>query len=436
MLDAIVEGLMARSELKAWSVRHMKSRSAQQYDLQAVTEAVRSVERERIIVNVLRETSNAEGEQRVGAGNVTLLPGEDISKALDEAAFMASLVHNEPYNFPEPTPLPEISIADNQMQGNPDESVRVILSRLKAGAAKNPSVRLTAAECTTSETITRIVNSRGIDAQQASTKLHLEWVLIAGKDEAEVESFVRLDRRRISDLNIEAVLARRMQRAADLLIAKKPPNYSGPVIVGGEALAEMMNSSVLQILSSAQFKYSGETPWEIGQSIFRAEVQGDAFTMWANRQLPYGTNSNRFDGEGIRAQRVELVRENELRAFTASQRFANYLDLPVTGAFGNIEIAPGSTSAEELAKLPHIEVAEFSWFNPDSLSGEFACEIRLGTIVDGEKRTTFKGGMLVGNLLDALANVHWSSETGFYGNYLGPVTARFNDLTVAGETSG
>jgi len=40
--------------------------------------------------------------------------------------------------------------------------------------------------------------------------------------------------------------------------------------------------------------------------------------------------------------------------------------------------------------------------------------------------------MLVGNLLDALADVSWSTETGFYGNYLGPRGARFNSLQVAG----
>ena len=40
--------------------------------------------------------------------------------------------------------------------------------------------------------------------------------------------------------------------------------------------------------------------------------------------------------------------------------------------------------------------------------------------------------MLVGNLLDALADMRWSKETGFYGNYLGPKTALFNNLKVVG----
>lgn len=40
---------------------------------------------------------------------------------------------------------------------------------------------------------------------------------------------------------------------------------------------------------------------------------------------------------------------------------------------------------------------------------------------------------MVDNYLDALADVRWSTETAFFGNYLGPQTARFNDLNLAGE---
>lgn len=46
-------------------------------------------------------------------------------------------------------------------------------------------------------------------------------------------------------------------------------------------------------------------------------------------------------------------------------------------------------------------------------------------------RTPFKGGMLVGNVISALANAHWSAETEFHGTYTGPTTARFGELTVS-----
>jgi len=128
-----------------------------------------------------------------------------------------------------------------------------------------------------------------------------------------------------------------------------------------------------------------------------------------------------------------LIRDNEFVAFAASQRYADYLQIPATGAFGNIELPPGKTRASALLVEPYIEIVQFSWFNPDPITGDFATEIRFGYIVKNGIRKPFKGGQLVGNYMDALANVRWSAEMGFFGSYLGPQTARFNELKIAGE---
>ena len=65
------------------------------------------------------------------------------------------------------------------------------------------------------------------------------------------------------------------------------------------------------------------------------------------------------------------------------------------------------------------------------MTGDSACEIRLGYRIEGGERTPFRSGILMGNVLDALAAARWSEETGFYDNYLKPTTARFGELTVA-----
>jgi len=46
-----------------------------------------------------------------------------------------------------------------------------------------------------------------------------------------------------------------------------------------------------------------------------------------------------------------------------------------------------------------------------------------------------RGRVLIGNYMDALADVRWSAETGFFGDYLGPHIARFNNLKVSGDGS-
>ncbi len=433
MLEAIIKALRSRSDLKAWNVRHVNAKEIQQYELRTSTEAKRMVESDRYLVDVLRENSGTNDQPNCGTGSVTLLPGDDIDRSLDEAALMAGLVNNEPYDFPEPAQIPEVALADVQFQSDPLGTIDDILSQLKQISSNYSDIRLTAAECFGEERTTHLVNSKNVDASQVSTIFHLEWVFIAGEGDEEVESFAEIKRRRVEDFDLEAEVERRVRYTADLITAGEPPSYQGAIVLRGKALATAMTSMLVEMRSSAEHKYKGETPWDIGQSIFTKEVEGDSLTLWANRQLPYGVNSNRFDSEGIPAQRIELIRDNELIAFTATKRFADYLNIPATGSFGNIEIASGTNSTESLLETPHIEISEFSWFNPSPITGEFACEIRLGYVVEDGRRIPFRGGMLVGNLLDALANVRWSSEIGFYGNYYGPTTARFNELTVAGK---
>jgi len=218
-----------------------------------------------------------------------------------------------------------------------------------------------------------------------------------------------------------------------LLEADPAPMYEGPVIIRNGTLANVLNAQVFKILSSGSLKFSGETPWEIGKPIFQGEAKGDPINLYANRKLAYGTKSDRVDASGLPARRIHIIKDNQLAAFTASQQYADYLGIPATGAVGNIELEAGSHSAAELLAGDYVEAAEFSWFNANPISGDFACEMRLGYMVKDGIRTPFKGGMLVGNVIQMLADAHLSLETGFYGNYAGPTTARFNQLRVAGQ---
>lgn len=441
MLDSILGALRQRRDLQAWSVRHVVQHDAQLYSIAQQVEARREVDREFFVIDVLRDTSTADAPA-CGTATITLLPGDAIDSALDEAALMAGLVRNPPHSIPAQAPLPNVPLADAELLTAADRSTTLdrLYARLQAAVATQPQVRMTAAEFFADETTTRLINSRGVAAAQTATSIATEWVLINRSDGQEAEAFSEMTRRRAADIDIEREVALRAQSTLNLLQAAPASHYTGPVVLRGETLANFMcgdkvfaENGLFAVLGSARSKYSQLSKWESGQSVFRGEVSGDPLTVWATRQLPYGTQSNLFDDEGLPAQRVLLIEDNRLRAFTASQRYADYLALPPTGAFGNLELPPGRTPQADLLAEPHVEIVSFSWFNPDPITGDFATEIRLGYVVDAHGRRPFKGGLLIGNVLDALANTRWSTETEFCGNYLGPTAARFGQLTVAGS---
>jgi PmbA protein len=304
------------------------------------------------------------------------------------------------------------------------------LAVMRAGAAAHAGLRLTAAEGFTQAEQIRFRNSLGIDCAQIATRAEFEFVLQGKKEARETESFAEIRRRRAADLDLETVVEESACRAIDLLDASAPPDYTGPVVLRGETLAGFLNGGVLKFLSSAEAKFAKVSTWEPGKPVFRGDVQGDPLTAWANRCLPYGLHADRFDEDGLPAQRLLLIEDGRLANSWAAKRYADYLSMPATGAFGDLELPPGRIPAGDLLAGPYVEIGQFSWFNPDPITGEFASEIRFGAMVRDGRRTPIKGGMLVGNVLDALANVRWSAETGFYGDYQGPTTARFEELRI------
>jgi PmbA protein len=437
MLNKIIEALNGRSDLSGWTVRHLRSHGAQVYAVPDRIESQRLVNVERYKIEVLRRTSDATGKEAVGSGDITLLAGDDINAAIEKAVLTAGLVSNPVYTLPAPAALPDVPLIDADLQQDPSAATKEMMENLMAAASKHRDVQLTAAECFGEIHTTHLVNSRGIDAEQEETDIHVEFVLHSQRGENEVETFTEMGRRRVDELHLEEAISQRVRHTLDQFETTAPPAWQGPVVLRNEVLALFMaggnlSGSVIQSLGSADSKYGKTSHWEIGKSVFRGEVKGDSLTVWANRCMPFGTNSNRFDNEGLPAQRVALIRENELVAFSASQRYADYLGVPATGDFGGIEVPPGKTASSTLLAEPYVEIIQFSWFNPDPITGNFATEIRLGYLVENGTRKPFRGGQLVGNYLDALADVRWSAETGFFGNYLGPHTARFSDLKIVG----
>lgn len=435
MLDKIIAELYARKDLAGWTIRHVITRGAQVYVVPTGIEAEREVSDEKYRIDVLRNTKAADGSAAMGSGPTTLLPGGDIRAAVDEAALVAGLVANPPHGMPGPSALPNVPLVDRLIK---EDATKVCVNTMKQiqQAAKFDDVRLTSAESFAETETVHLVNSRGIDAQQEATRVEVEFVLQSRKGEKNSEMIGVTTRRRASDLDLTSEISSRAQYTRDLLDPASPPAWQGAVVLRKSALANFtggdeLAAGTLPTLASGASKFAKVSPWEIGKPIFRGEVKGDPFTFWANRAAPYGNRSDLFDGEGIPSQRIQIVQDNMLKTFACSQKYADYLSLPATGELGNIEVAAGHTRAQDLLAEPYVEVVMFSWFNPDPISGDFASEIRLGYMVENGKVKPFKGGQLIGNVLDALADVSWSVETGFYGTYLGPHTARFNDLKVA-----
>ncbi len=441
MLDKIIEALRRQEGADDWLVRHISKTSTQHYVIGSRPESARQVTSEQAVVTVMNDhpsTKTGTGKMR-GEAEVTLLPTDlpHLQEKLSQAVFMASLTDNPLYDLPGAAEYPAVNVADAEMQHAARQVAEHTVQQLLEALHQEQDVRLSSAEAFIEESRVTLQNSQGLSASQVETNLLLDYVLLATGRGDEMESHIAVERRRATDVDVAALARRQAQHARDALIARAPKTGTFPVVISDDALAELVTGggeSPLVFRSSAQVKYQQMTPWEVGKSIFPQSPAGDAFTMYSNALLPFGTDSSSFDSDGVPGQRWVIIDNGVLQRFWARPRYAQYLQVPATGNFANLEIAGGSHPFEALlaGEGPLYHIVAFSAMSPDPITGDFVGEIRLGYELQGGQSHPIKGGSISGNLFAALSAADLAQETAFLGNYQGPRGMRFPRITVAG----
>jgi len=447
MDQRLLDALSGHPDIHDWTARRQRGHSVQLFLVGGAVENVRHVEREAYELDLYND-HQANGEPRRGSATVPLSRAdlERVDELLDDGALMASLVHNPPWTLPDSADLPDVELADPALP-NAEAAERAALDtaeliRARAADEAQHDVRLSSAELFIHLIEEEICNSRGLQATASSTRAMFEVTLLARGADDETEFFGQGEARRLDDLEIGRTMADGALVARDKLQAVMPATHVGPVVVSGEALAQLMSGTALSSVgalltqASASSAYAKVSRLEAGSSIYgEREPSGDRITARANARLPYGVMSYRFDGDGVGAQDVLVIEDGILRARPATQRYGQYLGLPITGRVGMLQITPGSATMDELlhAEQPIVHALAFSAPNVDALTGDFGMEIRVGYERGPGGTRPLTGGSVSGNLFDALAEVRLSSETRQIGTTQGPAAMRFESLQVTGR---
>jgi predicted Zn-dependent protease len=443
MRDRLLQALERACGVDDWRLRHVTLSSTQYYLARREPENRRSARSERLELEVYNDhPAAAGGAMSRGSASVTLLPGEEAAadERVGQAVFMASLADNPPFGLPGPAVYPQVLTADRMLETDPAGVARELAEQLAAAVDREPGVSLASAEFFVDREEVTFENSRGAHGQAAFTSLLVDLVLLARDDEGhETESHVEVRRRALEEVDLPGLVHRQAQFARDGLRAGEPGTGRFPVLITDDALRQVFGTetfSPLALRSGARFKFQGLTPWEIGASVYDgAEPTGDPLTVYANAVLPWGLASAPFDDDGVPATRLLIIEHGVLRHFWAPQRYAEYLKLPPTGAFGNLEVLPGSMAVADMWQGlgPLYHIVAFSSMMPDPVTGNFVGEIRLGYERRGNELRPVKGGSVSGNLFTDLAAARFSRETVMLGDYLGPQAVRFRELTVSGK---
>lgn len=431
VLDRLIRLLERTDGVDDWKVHEREDRQAQLYLAGERRDAEREVRGHRFEVTVY-----ADGAGTRGASGVTLLPGDPAEwpARLSDAVFRARLQSNPRFALPGRQRYRAVPLVDPTIRERPAERAREIAERIVRLARRERGIRLSSLEVFLTYAEHRFANSQGVAGGYAETMADLEFVLLAGEGLAGTEALEEYGRRRVSELDLEATFERAARTARDSVVAKAPTGGRTAVVFSGEPLRDSELSDFWQPFRfhlGAEAAYRKLSRFVPGRSVTSGRLAGEPLDVCADGTLRYGVASAPFDRDGVALRRTPLVQKGSLARYWASKEYADYLGVEATGQLTNLDVAAGRTRDADLdADGPTLRVTSFSWFNPDPVTGDFSCEIRLGYERRRGRVRPVKGGALQGNLFAAFRAATFSREVEWMGAYHGPRSIRFERLTV------
>src|SRR3989338_82370 len=325
----------------------------------------------------------------------------ELKKQLKDAVFVCSLSKKKKYSLPENQIITySQKLWDDSLAEMSHNKLLELVALFKTEVKKHKGIILNSMEIHTSTIATHVVNSNNVDLLSKRTRLFVEFIISKSikdgnlKKEQEFvssESFSRLQ-----DLDIAGFVNHKVKIVEDVLKAEKPQTFAGNILLSEDAVhdffAPHLSLGPLLLHCSARMKYMDLTSYTLGKSL--GNFKGDTLTVNTNPYLDFNLGSSLFDTDGVVSKPTLLIENGIFKNYFSSKQYADYLGIEATGSIGVLEITPGEKSETELRRNnEYVEIVSFASFVPDSISGGFSAEIRLGYLVKNGIKTPFRGGM-------------------------------------------
>ncbi|MFC1753846.1 metallopeptidase TldD-related protein [Thermoproteota archaeon] len=437
---AELEKARKQKKIQEWNMTVLTINRANQYITKNFdTESVLESERIELHVKIHKNLGKHVGDSSFVVVETST---PKIRKQIAEAIGLCRYSKKEKYSLPSKQKLKKkTALADKKIQqGFEKGDIHVKLKRMcdaiNKRVQKHKDIKLNGMELLVGSSTKQVVNSKKVNLSQEKTSVYLEMVLTASDKKREMECLPYIRVARLSDIKVNEFVDEKVKLVKDILDSGSSFNFTGQVLLSGGAVREYfmpeLTLSPLFVHCGARIKYMGLSRYQPGKKVAK-QFKADRITAYTNPLLAYNTSSSNFDEDGVPSLRVKLIDKGIFKNYIASKRFADYMKTKPTGSIGSIELSAGSKSVKQLYKNKNfVEIVEFSSFCPNSVSGDFSAEIRLGYIWKNGKKKAFRGGMFTGNVFKLIEDVYFSKERMNVEGYYGPKAVMFNDCVIAG----
>ncbi|MBP3199436.1 MAG: TldD/PmbA family protein [Butyrivibrio sp.] len=422
MTDKIID-LLKQSNATAWELTDKITEAWEFYFIKHRLDQNRVRDVEHIEVTVYRALENG---KFMGSATEEINPTaslDDARKIIDNLYERASYVKN-PY-FELNKKQVKVDNATYDIEKTAKEYIEALSQIPETATEDINSYEIFAEKCTQ-----RFVNSEGIDVTITYPSSKVEVIVNARNNEHEIELYRMYSAGSCDKKYLISELTNTLRYGKDRLNTSPTPALKkAPLLLSTKDATSLYE--FLAVKMYASMKYRGFSSWEIGKDISENN-EGDKITLQVLKELPNSSMNSPIDRQGAEIRDMYILKDNIPQNYWGDCQFRYYLGVTDSFIAGNFKVDGGNTSEAELRNSKYLEVVEFSDFNVDPLTGDFAGEIRLAYWNDGESTTPVSGGSVSGNLPELLKNIKLSKELKQYNNYLIPSVIVIKDVTISG----
>lgn len=347
---------------------------------------------------------------------------EEIKNALSTAYYAASFVCNPYYELPSGTFQTCVTMP-SQLMEQPLESSAMQFAQALYAPDKAEDVFINSAEFFATKRTVHIVTSQGIDVSYVKASVSGEFVTqcVAPADVETYKSF------QYNDLELDAMTllaqdALNLSKSRAVAVSA-PTTGTYDIILSDEQVETMLSYYVHR--SYSDYIYPGYSNYRVGTNVQGDDISGEHLNIQLKATVPYSA-------EGIPMNDQPLITDGVLNVIQGNSRFAHYLDIPAIGHYDSLCVSNGTISMDDMKQNNHLHIVNFSDFQMDALSGDFAGEIRLAFLYDGTTITPVTGGSISGNIKHYHNQLIFSKERQVRADFDGPLAMLLKGVQVSG----
>ncbi len=287
-----------------------------------------------------------------------------------------------------------------------------------------------------------LATSNGFAAEYGQTAITVSVSAIAGQGTNMERDYDYVQKRHLCDLPpVSDIGVSAAKKALARLGAKQVSSCQVPVIFDPRVGCTLLHNFLSAISGSAVARGTSFLRDKMGQQIFAADIN-----IIDNPQIEKGLGSKPFDAEGVKGEKLELVKDGKLQHWLLNCRSANQLSLISNGraqrsvsaaplpAATNCYILPGKSTSQELISdiKAGFYVTDCFGMGVNIITGDYSQGAAGFWIENGEISYPVNEVTIAGRLQDMFMNITAADDLEFRYRSNTP-TLRIDKMTVAGN---